>query len=152
VVVFNREPEAIDEIAREVEVALVVVELRAVKFWRVDEPLTLRFANVPRPVDVKSPPLPVVKKRLVVDAVVAKRFVVVALDDVELTRVTFCKVVEPTTNRSPEELMVEVAVPPILRVLPVICPPKNEVDVAWVVVLLVMLLKMCAPVHVGEND
>ena len=40
-----------------VVVALDDVEFRAVKFWRVDEPLTLRFANVPRPVDVKSPPL-----------------------------------------------------------------------------------------------
>jgi hypothetical protein len=127
------------------------VEFIAVKFWRVDEPLTLRFANVPRPVDVKSPPLPVVKKRLVVDAVVAKRLVVVALDDVELTAVKFCKVVEPTTNRSPEELMVEVAVPPILNWLPVICPPKRLVEVALVEVDLVMLLKMCAPVHVGEK-
>ena len=76
----------------------------------------------------------------------------VALDDVEFIAVKFCKVVEPTTRRSPVELMVVVAVPPILRVLPVICPPKNEVEVAWVVVDLVMLSKMCAPVHVGEND
>jgi hypothetical protein len=90
------------------------VELTAVKFCKVDDPLTLRLANVPRPVDVKSPPLPVVKKRLVVLAVVANRFVVVALDEVELTAVKFWRVVEPTTRRSPEELMVEVAVPPIL--------------------------------------
>ena len=39
VVVFKREPEAIDEIASEVEVALVVVEFRAVKFWRVEDEL-----------------------------------------------------------------------------------------------------------------
>ena len=30
----------------EVDVAFVVVELRPVKFWRVEEPLTKRFANV----------------------------------------------------------------------------------------------------------
>jgi hypothetical protein len=47
--------------------------------------------------------------------------------------------------------MVEVAVPPILRVLPVRVPPKRLVEVAAVEVLLVMLLKMCAPVHVGEK-
>jgi hypothetical protein len=88
---------------------------------------------------------------LVVDAVVAKRLVVVALDDVELTAVKFWRVVEPTTRRSPLELMVEVAVAPILRVLPVMFEEKRLVEVAEVEVLLVMLLKMCAPVHVGEK-
>ena len=42
--------------AREVEVALVVVELRAVKFCRVEEELTKRFWKVPKPVEVKLPP------------------------------------------------------------------------------------------------
>lgn len=46
--------------------------------------------------------------------------------------------------------MVEVADWPTLRVLPVICPPKREVEVAWVVVERVMLSKMLAPVQVYE--
>ena len=49
--VFKRLPEAIPVIAKVVEVALVVVALRAVKFWRVDE----ARARVP-PVSVVSPP------------------------------------------------------------------------------------------------
>ena len=59
--------------------------------------------------------------------------------------------VEPITNKSPEEFTVVLAVPPILIVFPVICPPKNDVEVAWVEVDLVMLLKMWAPVQVGEK-
>ena len=84
-------------------------------------------------------------------AVVANKLVVVALDDVELTAVKFWRVVEPTTNKSPEELMVVVAVPPILKVLPVMFDEKRLVEVAEVEVLLVMLLKMWAPVQVGEK-
>ena len=42
--------------------------------------------KVPRPVEVKLPPEPVVKKRFVELAVVAKRFVVVALEEVELPK------------------------------------------------------------------
>jgi hypothetical protein len=38
--------EALPEMYMEEEVALVVVELRAVKFWRVEEPLTRRLARV----------------------------------------------------------------------------------------------------------
>jgi hypothetical protein len=92
-------PETMEEIASEVEVALVVVELRAVKFCKVLDELTRRLANVPRPVEVKLPPLAVVKKRLVVDAVVEKRLVEVADDEVELTRVTFWKVEEALAKR-----------------------------------------------------
>ncbi len=51
---------------------------------------------------------------MVVEAVVAKRLVVVAAVEVERVEVNLCRVVEPTTRRSPEELMVEVAVPPML--------------------------------------
>ena len=69
----------------------------------------------------------------------------VELVEVELTRVVFCKVVEPITNRSPEELMVVVAVCPILSELAVTCPPKREVEVASVEVERVMLSKMLAP-------
>ena len=81
-------------------------------------------------------------KKLVVLAVVLKRLVVVALVPVALTKVKFCKVVEPITKRSPEELIVVVAVPPTLRELAVKMPENKLVEVAWVEVLLVMLLKM----------
>ena len=80
------------------------------------------------------------------------KLVVVALVPVALLKVKFCKVVEPTTRRSPDELMVEVAVPPILNWLAVSWPEKSEVEVAAVVVERVMLLKMWAPVQVGEKD
>jgi len=60
-------------------------------------------------------------------------------------------VVEPTTRRSPDELMVVVEEPPIERELPVMISEKSEVEVAEVVVLLVMLSKMWAPVQVGEK-
>ena len=112
------------------------------KFWRVVEPLAKMLANVPRPVEVRLPPLPVVKKRLVVLAVVEKRFVVVALVVVEFMAVKFWRVVEPITNRSPEELMVVLAVPPTLSSLPARMPEKKLVEVAAVVVDRVMLLKM----------
>lgn len=88
---------------------------------------------------------------MVVDAVVAKRLVVVALLDVELTAVKFCKVVEPTTVSAPSVPMVVVAVVPILRVLAVRVAVKRLVEVALVEVERVMLLKMCAPVQVGEK-
>lgn len=121
------------------------------KFWKVEEALARMLANVPRPLDVKLPPVPVVKKRLVEEAVVEKRFVVVAELEVELIAVKLWRVVEPTTRRSPVELMVVVAVCPTLKVLAERIPPKRLVEVAWVVVLLVMLSKMWAPVHVGEK-
>ena len=108
--------------------------MRAVKFCKVEEPVARMLAKVPRPVEVMFPPLAEVKKRLVVDAVVEKRLVVVALDEVELTAVKFWRVVEPTTRRSPDELMVVVAVPPILNWLPVKVEEKSEVVVASVVV------------------
>lgn len=50
--------------------------------------------------------------RLVVEALMAAKVVVVAFEVVELLAVKFCSVVEPATNRSPLELMVVVAVPP----------------------------------------
>ena len=84
-----------------------------------------------------SPVPPTVRseeKRFVDEAVVEKKLVVVALVPVALTKVKFCKVVEPTTRRSPEELMVLVAEPPILSWLAVSCPEKREVEVALVVV------------------
>ena len=50
--------------------------------------------------------------------------------------VNLCKVVEPTTRRSPKELMVEVAEPPILKLLPVKIEEKKFVVVAEVPVAL----------------
>ena len=91
------------------EVAAVVVELTAVKFWRVDEALTKRLTKVAEPAEREA------ENRLVEEAVVLKRLVVVAFVPVALVKVNFCKVVEPTTNKSPEVLMVVVAEPPILN-------------------------------------
>jgi hypothetical protein len=79
-----RSEDVIVEMARLVVVACDEVELTAVKFWRVDEPLARMFAKVPSPVDVRSPPFAVVKKKLVVEARVEKSAVVVAFVVVEL--------------------------------------------------------------------
>jgi hypothetical protein len=67
----------------------------------VAPPVTVREARV------ANPRFELVAKRLVDDAVVVKREVVVALSAVK-----FWSVVEPATKRSPLELNVEVAVPP----------------------------------------
>ena len=64
----------------------VVVPFWAVKFWRVVEPLTRRLANVLK-VEEKLPIEPILEKRLVDEAFVAKKFVVVALVLVASTRV-----------------------------------------------------------------
>ena len=58
-----------------------------------------------------TPPVVLVFRRELVMEEMA-RLVVVAAVVVASFPVKFCKVVEPTTRRSPEELMVEVAVPP----------------------------------------
>ena len=63
----------------------------------------------------------------------------------------FWRVVEPDTRRSPEELMEVVAVRPTRRDPAERIVLQRLVDVAAVDVLLVMLLKMCAPVQLGEN-
>ena len=67
---------------------------------------------------------------------VTAREVVVAEVPVAFTKVKFCKVEEPMTRRSPEELMVVVAKPPILKELPVKRLAKELVEVAEVVVEL----------------
>src|SRR3990167_4332550 len=79
-------------------------------------------------------PLALVLRREEVMPVTARE-VVVAEVPVALTKVKFCKVVEPTTRRSPEVLMVVVAEPPILKELPVKRLAKELVEVAEVVVL-----------------
>ena len=58
----------------------------------------------------------------------------VALVPVAFTKVKFCKVVEPTTKRSPEVLMVVVALPPTRSSLALNIPEKKSVVVAAVVV------------------
>ena len=92
------------------------------------------------------------ENKLVEEAVVEKKLVVVALVPVAFTKVKFWRVVEPTTNRSPEELMVEVDERTMESELTVKRLEKKLVEVAAVVVLLVILLKICAPVQVGEKD
>ena len=123
--------ETIEETAKLVVVAWVEVELIAVKFWRVVEPFTRRLPKIAEE-----------EKRLVELAVVEKRLVVVAEVPVALRKVKCWRVVEPTTSRSPEELMVEVAEPPMESKLPVKRLAKELVEVAEVVVERVMLLKM----------
>ena len=59
-------------------VALVPVALTKVKFWKVEEAFARRLVKVPRPDEVRFPPEAVVKKKLVVEALVAKKEVVVA--------------------------------------------------------------------------
>ena len=97
-----------------VVVALVPVALAKVKFCRVDEPLSKRLAKVPSPVDVKLPPFPVVKKRLVEDAVVEKKLVVVA--DVPVAKLKVKLVKLPKGPESVAPVRVElVRVPPSER-------------------------------------
>ena len=88
-------------------------------------------------------------KRLVEEAVVLKKLVEVALVPVAVLKVNFCRVLEPMTKRSPLELMVVEALPPMLKVFPVKEEEKREVEVAEVEVLLVIELKMWPPVQVG---
>ena len=69
------------------------------KFCKVVEPLIRRFENVPRPLLVMLPALSKVAKRLVEEAVVEKKLVVVALVPVALTKVKFCSVLDPVAKR-----------------------------------------------------
>ena len=73
--------------------------------------------------------------------------VVVAEVPVALRKVKFCKVEEPMTRRSPDELMVVVAEPPLLKELPVKRLANELVEVAEVVV---ERLAMKPPVKVEE--
>ena len=100
-----------------------MVEFRPVKFWRVVEPRESRLVREPRDVSdeaktfearvapVSDPagadpmrvpvrlPVAEVKKRLVVEAVVAKKLVVVALVPVALVKVRSWRVEDPVTKR-----------------------------------------------------
>ena len=108
-----RAPRLVEEAVVEkrlVVVADVPVAFTNVRFCKVVEPLSRRFAKVPSPVEVKWPPFPVVKRRLVLDAVVLKKLVVVALVVVDLvnSRVVPVRLLSPVIDCE----------------LPVIAPPK----------------------------
>ena len=67
-------------------------------------PVRVPAGAVPEMLPVKFPvklPVPLVKKRFVVDAVVAKKLVEVLLVVVELRPVKFCKVEEPRERKLP---------------------------------------------------
>lgn len=95
-----------------VVVALVPVALLKVKFWNVDDALARMLLNVPVPLTVNVPPVPVVKKRLVLEAVVLKKFVVVALVPVAVEKVKFVRV-DDAVERKPfrKPIVVEVETP-----------------------------------------
>ena len=79
------------------------------------------------PLKVRVPPFPVVKKRLVLEAVVAKKLVEVPLVEVELRRVMFWKVLDPF-NRRLESVVrpaVAVNVPVKLAALDIVWPLIN---------------------------
>ncbi len=100
----------------------MVVELRAVKFCKVEEPLSNRLERFVKPAvavtvpvklaaeeivwplispEVTTPRLELVLKRLVDDAVVEKKFVVVAWVPVALTKVKFWRVEDPVIRSCP---------------------------------------------------
>lgn len=133
-------------------------------FGEIDKPSTklvvvanLEFPPLPPPAPQSEPvpttaPPAVVWRQLPVAMLVIAKLEVVALVEVEFVAVNFCKVVEPTTNKSPVELKVEVAVWPNEATLAVNFWKYPVVEVASVVVERVMVLKMCAPVQVGVKD
>lgn len=111
------------------------------------EALARILVKVPRPEDVMAPPIAVVKKRLVEEAVVEKKDVVVAEVPVALMKVRFCNVDEALARRlvkvpSPEE----VTAPPIAvvkkRLVELAVVEKRDVEVAEVVVALIPV-KFC---------
>ena len=86
--------------AKLVVVALLTVALTKVKFCKVDDPVANMFAAVSNELT----------KELVEVREEEKKLVDVPCVVVDCNPVKFCRVVEPTTRRSPEELMVVVAV------------------------------------------
>ena len=105
-------------------------------------PVQIRALSALLQAVAKPAPVKEAVNKLDDEAVVEKKFVVVAEVEVEVRAVKFWRVVEPTTRRSPDELMVEVALPPTERTLAVRVPAKRSVEVAAVVVERVMRSKM----------
>jgi hypothetical protein len=103
-----------DETARLVVVAAVVVACWPVKFWRVVEPLNKALVKVAKS-EVREPMMPVLARRLVVEArPETKRFVVVA--SVVVERVMMASVsVDEAVERKPfwKARVVEVAFSPV---------------------------------------
>ena len=87
VVVLMREPEPIEEMAKEVVVACEVVALSPVKFWSVEEPVASKFpavtkfwkVGVPPKVPERLPPLVALKMPPMVVEPMTVRLVEVAL-------------------------------------------------------------------------
>jgi len=100
-----------------VVVALVVVELSAVKFWRVVDPVSKRLEREVNPESTErvpvrlviepsvcpliKPEVMVVAKRFVVEATVANKVVVVAFVVVALTPVKFWRVEDARERKPP---------------------------------------------------
>ena len=105
-----------------VEVELVVVDCKPVKFWRVDEPYDSKVAEVMAPVEM-LPKVPVVAKRLVLLAVPVKKLVEVLFVVVPCKPVKFCKVDELSTSK-----LVVVDCPETVRPVPWVPPPIVEED------------------------
>jgi len=70
-------------------VLLVVVPCKAVKFWRVDEPVVRKLPAVKR----------LVMFAFVPESMVEKKVVVVAFDPVAFTKVKFWRVLEPVARK-----------------------------------------------------
>ena len=96
------------KVPREVSDEVTTFEARVVP---VSDPAGAEPISVP----VKFP-VPLVKKRFVVEAVVEKKLVVVALVPVALTKVKFCNVDEPVTKRLDKVERPPVAVKVVPRV------------------------------------
>ncbi len=84
-------------VENEVEVELVVVELSPVKFCSVDDPYESKFEALIEPL-VMLPVLREVEKRLVDEAVPAKKLVLVELVVVDCKAVKFWRVEEPVAR------------------------------------------------------
>ena len=111
-----------------VVVAEVPVAFIKVKFWRVEEPVERRLAKVPRPVEVKCPPLAVVKKRLVEEAVVEKKLVVVAEVPLALPKTRDSNEPEGPETVAPERVAFE-KLPPSVKLLTIEeTRPESESD------------------------
>jgi len=131
---FSKVVQLREMMAKRVVVAFVEVELRAVKFCRVEDPESKRFERVVRPPvavtvpvklaadeivwplikpeviapSVEFPAVRAVAKRLVEEAVVAKKLVVVAFEEVELSAVKLRSVEEPDISKLESEVRPEV--------------------------------------------
>ena len=126
-------------VANVVEVEFVVVALRPVKFCNVDEPVAKRFARVATPLDerVLNDAAPLTANTFVFN-VVEVALVVVAFCAVTFWRVDDAYAVKPWPNNAVDDAWKGPLTFNELSVLFVAVKlvVKNEVEVAFVVVLL----------------